>query len=83
MVNTRKKASVKDMPAIVASSLVKTLMQASVKRKSVMRPRPTGISTPPMRKFRGTFHSRFSGCLKRRTSTESALNEKLQTTPNA
>ena len=41
------------------------------------------FNTAKMRKFSGTFHSRFSGCLNRSTRTERALNEKLQTTPKA
>ena len=47
--------------AIVASCLVKRLMTAIPIRTRVIRPRPSGISTPKTRKLSGTRYSRSPG----------------------
>ncbi len=72
------------MPEIVAVCFVKRLMTATANSTIAIRPRPTGISRPPILMFSGTRHSRgASGSLKRSTNIASDLNAKLQTTPNA
>ena len=70
-------------PLIVATSLVSKFTRAEPKTIRKMIPRPTGISTLPMRRFNGTLNSRGVWSLKRSTTIARALKAKLQTTPKA
>ena len=73
------------MPEIVAVCFVNRLMTAAPNSDTVISPRPSGNSRPPIFGFSGTFHSRVgaSGSVYRSTNIASDLNAKLQTTPNA
>ena len=50
--------TVKRMPETVAVCLVKRLMTAALKSDTVINPRPSGNSRPPIFGLSGTFHSR-------------------------
>ena len=81
--NATKSTTVNVMPQIVASCLVNRLMMAMVNRAIAIRPRPTGISLPPIRGLNGTRHSRAPGTFWRSTSIARLCRAKLQMTPKA
>ena len=82
-VKIRKNTPLKITPATVASDLVNRFTIAVMNSTAEIAARPTGISTLPMCRLPGTFHSRLPGSVKRSTSTASDFMAKLQITPKA